>query len=59
MDVMESSVSSFLRFVIGFTVFIGLSFGITYAVNSYTLSQERSEQAAAAYQAMIGHNDAR
>ena len=45
---------SFLRFVIGFTVFISVSFGVTYAVNSYTVAQQQEEQTAAAFQAMVG-----
>lgn len=46
---------SFFRFVIGFLVFIGLSFGVTYAVNIYTAQQNVQQQTAAALQAMLQH----
>lgn len=51
----RSSVSSFMRFVTGMFVFISLSFGITYAVNSYTMSQEKVQTAAAAHAALFGY----
>lgn len=41
-----TALDSFLRFVLGFFVFIGVSFGVTYGVATYT-----SQQAAAANQA--------
>jgi hypothetical protein len=44
---------SFFRFLIGFLVFIGLSFGVTYAVNIYTAQQAAQQQVAAALQAML------
>ncbi len=50
---MESPVGSFLRFVIGFSVFISVSFGVTYAVSTYTVMQEKEQQTAAAFEAMI------
>lgn len=50
---MESPVSSFLRFVVGFAVFISISFGITYAVNTISIAQEKEQQTAAAFQAMV------
>jgi len=51
---MESApLSSFLRFFIGFMLFISMSFGVTFAVNSYTASQEKTQQTAAALQAML------
>ncbi len=50
---METSVGSFLRFVVGFSVFISVSFGVTYAVNTYSIAQEKEQQAAAAFGAMI------
>ncbi len=49
-----SPAGSFFRFVLGFFVFISLSFGITYAINSYTLAQEHAQQAAAADAALFG-----
>ncbi|TSC87089.1 MAG: hypothetical protein G01um10148_194 [Parcubacteria group bacterium Gr01-1014_8] len=50
---MESPFESFLRFVVGFTVFISVSFGVTYAVNTYSQMQEVEKQTASAFQAMI------
>ncbi len=46
-------VGSFLRFVVGFMLFISISFGVTYAVNSYTTKQDTEKQTAAAIQAML------
>jgi hypothetical protein len=53
-NMQPSPAGSFARFAIGFFVFISLSFGITYAVNSYTLGQEKTQQAAAANAALFG-----
>jgi len=50
---MESPFESFLRFVVGFSVFISVSFGVTYAVNTYSKMQEIEKQTAAAFQAMV------
>jgi len=52
----QSPTSSFLKFLTGFMVFISLSFGITYAVNSYTISQTKLQAAAAAQTALFGHD---
>ena len=46
---------SFFRFTIGFLVFIGISFGVTFAVNTYTLQQGAQQQTATALQAMLSH----
>lgn len=51
-----SPTESFLKFTFGFLMFIGLSIGITYAVNSYTAQQTAAANQAAAYQALIGEN---
>jgi hypothetical protein len=51
---MSSSVSSFLRFVLGFSVFLSVSFGVTYAVNTISIKQEQERQTAAALKAMLG-----
>lgn len=51
---MQQGTNSFLRFVLGFSAFILMSFGLTYAVSSYAIAKERREQAAAAFQTMIG-----
>lgn len=50
----NSPTSSFFRFTLGFLTFISLSFGLTYAVNTYTIMQEREQATAAAIQAMFG-----
>ena len=52
---MGSPVGSFLKFVIGFTVFISVSFGVTYAVNTYTDAHEQDQMAASALKAMLAH----
>lgn len=49
-----SPTESFLKFTFGFLLFIGLSIGITYAVNSYTAQQTAAANQASAYQALIG-----
>lgn len=51
---MPSPVSSFLRFVIGFSVFLSVSFGVTYTVNTISVKQEQERQTAAALKAMLG-----
>lgn len=54
---MQNSYNSFFKFVLGFSVFIAVSLGITYAVTTYSIAQEREEQAAAAFKAMLGEKD--
>lgn len=49
----ESAVGSFLKFSIGFMVFISISFGVTIAVNAYSQKQQAERQTAAALQAML------
>jgi hypothetical protein len=44
---------SFFRFVIGFMLLISISFGVTYAVQKYAISQQAQQQTAAALQAML------
>ena len=51
---MPSPVSSFLRFVVGFSVFLSVSFGVTYTVNTISIKQEQERQTAAALRAMLG-----
>ena len=51
----QSPAGSFFRFVVGFTVFISVSFGVTYAVNTYTTYKDAQEQTAAALHAMLAH----
>lgn len=45
-----SPASSFLKFFVGFTVFIGISFGLTYAIQRYDGERvaQRAQAAAAA-----------
>lgn len=50
---MQTPFESFLRFVVGFSVFISVSFGVTYAVSTYSQMQEIEEQTAAAFKAMV------
>jgi hypothetical protein len=49
----QSPVNSFLRFFASFVLLIGLSFGITFAVNSYTTKQDAAQAAAAAKALML------
>ncbi len=46
-------VSSFVRFVVGFLTFIGVSFGVTIGVNAYAGVQDSQQMAAAALSAML------
>jgi hypothetical protein len=46
-------VGSFVRFLVGFVTFIGVSFGVTVAVNTYAIAKQNSQQQAAAFQALI------
>jgi len=50
----QGGANSFFRFTLGFTLFIALSFGITYAVNTISIAQEKERQTAAAFQVMVG-----
>jgi hypothetical protein len=44
---------SFLKFVAGFTVFISVSFGVTYLVSSVEEQEAAKRQTAAALEAML------
>jgi len=45
---------SFMRFVIGFTVFVGISIGMTFLATAYsTKTADTAHLQAAAFQAMI------
>ena len=48
-----SPVSSFTRNLIGFAVFLGVSFGVTYGVNTMTAQESQEEQVAAAAARML------
>lgn len=45
--------NSFLKFAIGFMVFVSLSLGLTFAVSSYTASRDETHQTASALQALL------
>ena len=49
----RAPVSSFVRFVVGFLTFIGVSFGVTIGVNAYAGAQDSQQMAAAAISAML------
>ncbi len=53
----ERGANSFVKFTLGFTVFIALSFGLTYAVSTYSIAQERERQVGAAFRAMTGQEE--
>jgi len=42
-----SSTGNFFKFTLGFLLFISLSFGLTYAVNTYSTQQQQAQAAAA------------
>lgn len=48
-----NSLNSFLKFFIGFMLLISLSFGITFAVDTYAKSQDQERQTASALQALL------
>lgn len=54
---MHRAMSSFMRFLLGFTLFISVSIGITYAVTRIEIAQQKEEQTAAAYQVLLGNED--
>lgn len=48
-----SGVGSFFKFTLGFLVFISVSFGVTFAVNTMAQSKDASQAAAAAMAHML------
>ncbi len=44
---------SFTRFLFGFTLLISISFGVTFAVQTYATEQDAAQQQAAAAAAML------
>ncbi|OGG72566.1 hypothetical protein A3A38_04475 [Candidatus Kaiserbacteria bacterium RIFCSPLOWO2_01_FULL_53_17] len=54
---MQRSFNSFLKFMLGFTVFIAVSLGLAYGVSMYSIKKERQEQTAAAFRAMLGEKE--
>ena len=53
MSMQPSATGSFLKFVLGFMTFIGISFGVTVAVSQYSASQTLAQHAAAAQALML------
>ena len=53
----SSPTESFLKFTFGFLLFIGLSIGITYAVNVYTTQQTAAANQATALKALVGDTE--
>ena len=53
----SSPVSSFTRFFFGFTLLISISFGVTFAVQKYTVGRDAGEQQAAAVAAMLEYKE--
>ncbi len=52
---MESSPSqSFFKFLFVFLLFISISFGVTFAVNEYTVRQVAAANQASALRALLG-----
>ena len=49
----QTPLGSFARFLIGFTLFISVSFGVTLAVQTYASGQDAAHQQAAAAAAML------
>jgi hypothetical protein len=49
----ETPAGSFLRFFLGFLIFISLSVGLTVFTNSYLVKQEGDQHAAAAKALML------
>ncbi len=49
--------NSFLKFAIGFMVFVSLSLGLTFAVSSYTASRDEAQQTAATLHALLGEEN--
>lgn len=49
----ESGISSFSKFTLGFLTFIFISFGVTFAVNTYTAEKDADQAAAAALAEML------
>ncbi|KKW19231.1 MAG: hypothetical protein UY63_C0017G0008 [Parcubacteria group bacterium GW2011_GWA2_51_10] len=52
-----SPTGSFFKFLVGFLVFISVSFAVTYGVQKYEMAQSAEEQAAAAIRALVGAGD--
>jgi hypothetical protein len=53
---MEEGTGSFFKFALGFLVFISISFGVTYAVNTYASAQDADQAAAAAFAEMVTYH---
>ena len=53
MGMEPTPVGSFTRFAFGFLLFISISFGVTFAVQTYAAGQDAAKQQAAAAAAML------
>lgn len=53
----QSPAGSFLRFFVGFSLFISISFGVTFAVQTYTRSQDEMKMQMAAAAAMFEYRE--
>ena len=53
MGMEPTPVGSFTRFAFGFLLFISISFGVTFAVQTYATSQDAAKQQAASAAAML------
>ncbi len=51
----QGGANSFFRFVLGFSVFIAVSFCVTYAVSTYAIAEEKRQQTAAAFEVLLGN----
>ena len=49
----QTPLGSFTRFLFGFTLLISISFGVTYAVQTYATGQDAERQQAAAAAVML------
>ena len=52
----QTPAESFIKFLTGFLTLITLSFGLTYAVNSYTQTRSADQAAAAAKAKLLDSN---
>ena len=48
-----SPVGSFFKYVLGFLVFISVSFGVTFAVNKVAQAKDAAQTASAAFSHML------
>lgn len=56
-DMEKSPLGSFLDSLLVFTLFISMSFGVAFAVSSYTAHRDAMAQQAAALKALVGEGE--